>query len=205
MNLAQDRKWTTLLFNPFVYIAGGQALGFGVGAIVLAGLIGALGHTHFDGVLDTHVGAPAPLGFFLAEGLIDWLCLALVLLVLGKIASKTNFRAIDLLGTQALARWPTLITSIVTLPPAMRRFSQELLQHVSNPAAVIQLLATPDAMIFFAISLLMLPLVVWTVALMYQSYSVSCNLRGAKAIVTFIAGLLLAEILSKIVIYRLLF
>jgi hypothetical protein len=189
MNLTQDRKWTTLLFNPFVYIAGAQALGLGLAAILLAGLIGAIGTTHFDGVLDTHVGRSAPLGVFIGEGLIDWLCLAVVLLVFGKLVSKTNFRTIDLVGTQALARWPTLITALVTLPPAVGRFSRELLQHVANPAAMMQLMATPDAIIFFGATLIMLPLLVWTIALMYQSYSVSCNIRGAKAIVTFIIGL----------------
>jgi len=50
----------------------------------------------------------------------------------------------------------------------------------------------------------MIVLLCWMVALMYKSYSVSCNVRGGKAIGTFIAGLLLAEILSKIAVYRLL-
>jgi len=104
MELNNNRKLTTTLFNPFVYIAGAQALGLGLGAILLAGLIGSLSNTHFDGVLDTHTGLHVPLWVFLAEGLADWLCLSLVLLIFGKIISNTAFRTIDLLGTQALAR-----------------------------------------------------------------------------------------------------
>ena len=50
----------------------------------------------------------------------------------------------------------------------------------------------------------MLLLLCWEVALMYKSYSVSCNVKGGKAIGTFIAGLLLAEILSKSALYWLL-
>jgi hypothetical protein len=38
------------------------------------------------------------------------------------------------------------------------------------------------------------------VALMYKAFSVSCNVKGGKAIGTFIGGLLLAEIISKICI-----
>ena len=83
MNLTTEKKPLTLLFNPFFYVAGGKALGIGLAAILLAGLVGALGNTHFDGVLDTHTGAHAPLWFFLAEGIIDWLCLGAVLLVFG--------------------------------------------------------------------------------------------------------------------------
>ena len=45
MNLNHERKPTTLLFNPFTYIAGAQALGFGLAAILLAGLLGYASHT----------------------------------------------------------------------------------------------------------------------------------------------------------------
>ena len=202
MNPNHDRKLITLLFNPFVYIAGAPALGLGLAAILLAGLIGSLSHTHFDGVLDTHTGAHALLGVFLAEGLVDWLCLALVLLIFGKIISKTAFRTIDLLGTQALARWPTIFISLVTLPPAFQRFSHDLLDQLTKPGGKIEINPS-DAIIFFAAVLAMLLFLCWMVALMYKSYSVSCNVKGGKAIGTFIAGLLLAEILSKIAVYGL--
>lgn len=118
-----ERKPTTLLFNPFGYIAGGKALWLGLAAILLAGLIGSLSNTHFDGVLDTHTGRPAPLWAFLVEGIINWMCLSLVLLILGRVISRTSFRTVDLLGTQALARWPTVFIGLVALPPAFQRFA----------------------------------------------------------------------------------
>jgi len=203
MELNNNRKLTTTLFNPFVYIAGAQALGLGLGAILLAGLIGSLSNTHFDGVLDTHTGLHVPLWVFLAEGLADWLCLSLVLLIFGKIISNTAFRTIDLLGTQALARWPSLFISLIPLLPAFQRFSHDLVAQLTNPGGTIAY-NTPDASIFFAGVTIMLLLLCWEVALMYKSYSVSCNVKGGKAIGTFIAGLLLAEILSKIALYWLL-
>lgn len=202
MNLTHDRKWTTLLFNPFAYIAGAQAFGLGLTAILVAGLVGFISHTHFDGVLDTHTGRQASLGLFLAEGLVDWLCLTVVLLIFGKLISRTSFRLVDLFGTQALARWPTLFTSLITLPPAFQRFNLELLAVVSTPGSMPNF-ASPDAAVFLAVALAMLPLTCWMVLLMYNSYSVSCNVRGGKAIGTFILGMILAEILSKMIIYRL--
>jgi len=57
-----------------------------------------------------------------------------------------------------------------------------------------------DAVYFFSASLLMLPLSLWTVTLMYNAYAVSCNVRGLRAGLSFTAGLILAEILSKIVL-----
>ncbi len=197
MNTA--KKPITLLFNPFVYIAGAQALGLGLAAVLLAGLIGALGRTHYDGVLDVHPGAAdAPLWFFLSEGVIGWLCLSLVLWILGKIISRTSFRTIDLLGTQALARWPTVLISLVTLPKAMQRFSDAVLEqlHRGGPLQF----NTADAIIVFAVIAAMIPLYCWMIRLMYKSFSVSCNVKGGKAIWTFIGGLIVAEVLSKLAI-----
>ena len=77
MSAIAERKWTTLLLNPFVYFAGARALGLGIAAIVSAGVAGLASHAHFDGVLDLHAGVPAPVAFMLAEGFADWLCLAL--------------------------------------------------------------------------------------------------------------------------------
>jgi hypothetical protein len=190
-----QNKTITLLVNPFFYIAGGQALALGLAAILLAALVGSCGNTHFDGVLDTHVGASAPLWFFLAEGVIDWLCLSVVLWVCGKIISQTAFRAVDLFGTQALARWPALFISLVALPKVFLRFSTELLQQINQGNLHLDPL---DAFLFLAIVTAMIPLVCWMVALMYRSFSVSCNVKGGKAIGTFILGLLIAEALSKL-------
>ncbi len=69
------------LFNPFNYVAGGQALVLGLVAILMAGGFGALSNTHFDGVIDVHSGRAAPLWVFLTEGVINWLSLAFVLLI----------------------------------------------------------------------------------------------------------------------------
>ncbi len=194
--MSTQKKSVALLFNPSVYIAGAPALGLGLIAILLAALIGSLGNIHFDGVLDTHMGAPAPLWFFLVEGILDWLCLGLVLLILGRIISRTAFRTVDVLGTQALARWPTIFMSLVLLPKAFQRFANDLVAQLRAGGAPKINLA--DALVFLVVLTALLVLVCWMVALMYKAFSVSCNVKGAKAIGTFIVGLLLAEIISKI-------
>src|SRR5687767_10350791 len=121
-----DRTPKALLFNPFTYIAGAQALGLGLVAILAAGFIGSWSNTHFDGVLDLHTGACAPLWVFLVQGFVSWLCLSLVLLIVGRMISRTSFRTIDLLGTQALARWPTIFMSLIVLPTGFQRFLAQM-------------------------------------------------------------------------------
>jgi len=203
MNLNHDRKPTTLLFNPFIYIAGARALCLGLVAILLAGLLGYVSHTHFDGVLDIHTGSARPLWVFLSEGMIDWLCLSLALLMFGKLISRTPFRTIDVLGTQALARWPTVFLSLITLPKAFQRFGSYLAEQITKQGGKIEF-NTADAIIFLAVVAAMIPLLCWMVALMYKSYSVSCNVKGGKAVGTFIGGIILAKVLSKLALYWLL-
>ncbi|HEY1786908.1 MAG TPA: serine/threonine-protein kinase, partial [Verrucomicrobiae bacterium] len=195
------RKAVTLLFNPFLQVTSFQSLLIGMAAILIAGLVGSVSRTHFDGVLDTHSGLSVPLWLFLSEGFVDWWCLAVVLLVFGKIAAKTPFRGFDLIATQALARWPMVIVSLIYLPPAVAKFSDILVRQFER--GVSPQFNSPDAMIFFAVAAAMFPLICWTIWLMYKSYSVSCKLSTGRAVGTFIPALILAEILSKLALDQL--
>jgi hypothetical protein len=200
MNEQDKSKLTTLLFNPFVYVAGGKALLFGVVAILLAGFLGAPGKTHFDGVLDVHTGASMPLWFFICEGIIAWLCLSATLLIAGKVTAHTAFRVIDVAGTQALARWPTIIISLIALPTGYKRFSRYLGDQLLKQGGHINFV-TDDAFVFFGIVLGMIVFICWMVFLMYKAYSVSCNVTGAKAVISFIVAIIAAEIFSKAFLY----
>jgi hypothetical protein len=126
----------------------------------------------------------------------DWMCLSIVLLVCGKIISRSAFRAVDLLGTQALARWPTVLIALAALPPAFQRFTRELLEWLQQGKQFDM----SDLAVFTLIVIVMIPVICWVVALMYKSFSVSCNVKGGKAIGTFIAGLIIAEAVSKLCI-----
>jgi len=194
------REW---LFNPFTYIAGGRSLLLGLAVILLACLIGSFSRTHFDGVLDVHMGRPASVGVFLLEGIIDWLCLASVLFLVGRISSRSAFRAIDLFGTQALARWPTMIIAVAALAPPYQRFAAAVVQALTGPAGGFRPAIT-DGVVFAFVVLLILLVVVWMVALMYRSYSLCCNIRGGRAAVSFIIGLLVAEAVSKLALLQVL-
>ncbi len=203
MNLENQKRPAVLLFNPFVFIAGAPALLLGLGVILLAAFFGSVSNTHFDGVLDTHTGRAVPWWFFLSEGVMDWVCLSLVLLIIGRILSKTPFRTIDLLGTQALARWPTLIIALLALPPAVQRFSNYLAARILHTGGAGEF-NTADGVFFGAFTLGTILLVCWMVALMYMSFSFSCNVRGGRSAVGFIVGIIIAEILSKLAVYGML-
>jgi len=199
---ASDNRLNQWLFNPFRFVAGYKALLLGLAIILAGALVGSLSNTHFDGVLDIHTGMKTPLWYFIAEGLINWLCMVVPLFFFALFVSRSSFRAIDIIGTQALARWPHLITTLVMLPDANRRFGDYLMTKLNQggpPAAV----NPADAFIFVIAIIVTLLMIIWMVALMYRAYYVSCNIKGARAIGTFIVTLVGAEILSKFVIFLL--
>jgi hypothetical protein len=209
MNAQSNVKFSIWLFNPFVYVAGATALIIGWAMILVAGFLGTLSHTHFDGAIDIHTGGQAPGWLMISEGFVDWLCLSAILLIAGRILSHTSFRTIDLVGTQALARWPTIFAGLIALPKGSQRFTNYLLELLkrqglgpqsSSASQGIQFVAS-DALIFATVALGMTLIVCWVVFLMYKAYAVSCNLRGQKAVLSFIGGVIAAEILSKAALY----
>jgi hypothetical protein len=54
-----------------------------------------------------------------------------------------------------------------------------------------------DLCVFVLVSFVAIAMIVWMVALMYRAYSVSCNIKGARAVITFIVSIVGAEVLSK--------
>ncbi len=189
----------TWLFNPFHYVAGGKALAVGLALILAAGLVGSLSNSHFDGVLDFHTGAAAPLWMFVCEGLVDWLVLSGLLLLGGKVICRSRGRALDVFGTQALARFPTVVTATFALMPGYRRFALHLAARYINTLPDVQTKAADPIMFGITVVVAVL-MVVWMVALMYRAFSVSCNVTGGKAIGVFIACVILGEAISKVVI-----
>lgn len=203
----------TWIFNPFEFIAGGQALAAGLIIIVISGVLAAVGNGRFDGVLDFHAGSEVVLWVPIAEGLINWLCMGLILFGLGSLWSQSNVRAIDVLGTQAFARYPYGILALLAMLPGVQAYTSATMaqlkriteEGIQSPTALQDLAFPPgisafEMAQFFFFTFMVIVLLVWMIILMYKAFSVSCNLRGAKAIGMFILGLLLAEILSKILI-----
>ncbi len=191
------------LWNPFEKIAGGASLVAGVVILLITGVIASFSNTHFDGVLDTHVGHAAPLWVFLGEGIANWLCLAVVLWIAGLILTgrSRKFRALDLFGTQALARWPYLLAALICSPPGFQRYSTALIT-AAKQGQLLPAASVGDTLIFWGATLVILIVTVWFVALAWKSFRISCDVRGGKAITLFIVGIILAEVISKTLILK---
>lgn len=183
----------TWLFNPFKFIAGGKALWLGIGAMLVTAVLCLLTHEHLDGIIDVHVGKQVPPFVYFIEPFIDWICLLLPLYVFGRSISISSTRFIDIAGTSALSRYPVFFMAVIAMltPRDMGPPDKLLTLLHNNPALAIKL---------GIVGLLIVPFIVWAIALAYNAYSVSANLKGSKAVWSFITSMVIAEILSKIII-----
>ncbi len=185
------------LFNPFYYLAGGKALAAGIVLILATGALSYTGGFRFDGVLDVHTTASSniPAWVYLADGFIAWIIMSALLLSSGKIISISRVRAIDIFGTQALARWPAFAIALFLKIPVVQSYLRFIYPKFAGARV-----STVEFMISLASYLIIVLLIIWMVALMYRAFTVSSNVKGAKAILTFIGVILAGEILSKVVL-----
>jgi hypothetical protein len=191
------QKWTIWLFNPFMYVAGWQALVAGLLFMFITAILASLSTIRFDGVIDIHFGEHLSFMSQIKMLLIDYAALSLLLIIIGMILSKSQYRFIDIIGTQLIARWPILLVVVLALavnPDPLIEASKQI-----NPQEV-KAMFTGTFILFLFVSILV---TVWMIVLMYRSYAVSFNLNGSKAIVSFIICFVLAEVFSKLIIIKL--
>lgn len=181
-----------LLWNPFTRIAGWQAFAAGLAVFAVAAVVAAYGNLAFDGALDAHFGEGITVQKSFVMSALSLLSVVLFMYVGGLLLAR-SFRFQDILGTITLARFPFLILAVTSL------FSKfpDAEQIIGNPMIIF---SYPSFMIFTIIAI---PVMVWVIVLHYNAFRVSTGIKGAKLTVVFIAALILAEVLSKVLIINL--
>jgi hypothetical protein len=179
------------MINPFYRIAGWQALVPGLIFIVFMGLIGSYSNLIFDGIIDMHFVSELTLLHSFTVLAIDLVSIVLVMCLAGLFISK-SFRFIDILGTMTLSKAPFLLLAVAGLFTK----APDMSHVMTNPYSMF---SSPS---FIFILVLSLPVIIWSVALMYNALKVSCDVKGSKLTVSFIIAVLVAEIISKILIIR---
>jgi hypothetical protein len=196
---SQERRLQDWLLNPFRCLTRSVAFILGLGAILASAALCYAIPLHFDGILDVHFVRPAPAWLFVAEGLSAWLCMALALQVSGALLAPARFSFFDLLCTQALARWPFLVVSVVSFPPAFSRvfvYMDEEAKQIQHTVSVSGLDVT-IAVFGGIVTLLMLIL---SAILMYRGYAISTGIvETRKRVISFLISLIVAEIVCKVV------
>ena len=176
------------LFNPFHFLAGGQALAGGLACIALTAWLGGIFDFRFTGVVSFQRTAPAPLWHAIAQGLMAWAIPSALLYIGGRLISRSRVRPIDVFGTQALARAPGLLIALIAMSPPFRDLTTSLIAQGISHLSIAQLA------LLSSVGIVLILLLVWMVLLMYRAFAVSCNVAGGRAIAVFIAAIALGEV-----------
>jgi hypothetical protein len=105
----------------------------------------------------------------------------------------------DVDGTQATATFHFMLAALCSYffldNNVMHYFEYKFL----NAAERVNVTA-PDILLFSLGTLSTVLMAVWMIVLMYRAYCLSCNMKGAKAVFSFVACIIFAELLSKVLI-----
>ncbi len=184
-----------LIANPFIRIAGGQALIWGFLGLIVSTLLCWISGYHYHGLL--HFGlAPNPAWWcYLAEHLIVWLIPALLFYLGGLFLSHSRIRVIDVLGTVLFAQLPLLGMNLISLLPAMRMMSQ-----MNMNMSPEEMLAQPYFVLAMILTLLGLPFLILTLIWMFNALKVSCNLKQWKLWTVALIGIIGGDVLCRLLI-----
>ena len=184
-----------LIVNPFIRIAGGQALIWGFLGLIVSTLLCWISGYHYHGLL--HFGpAPNPARWcYLAEHLIVWLIPALLFYLGGLFLSHSRIRVIDVLGTVLFAQLPLLGMNLISLLPAMRMMSQ-----MNMNMSPEEMLAQPYFVLAMILTLLGLPFLILTLIWMFNALKVSCNLKQWKLWTVALIGIIGGDVLCRLLI-----
>ena len=185
------------LFNPFTRVAGTTSLVGGLVAIGAGGLAAAAAGIRFDGLLDMHFVHSAPVWLPILEGLMNWIAISVLFVLIARFfGGGSRVRLIDIAGTQALARAPLALAAAVCTLPWIRNSRAEMLSAPTNYEFAV---AVAGALLA---SLVMLTGIIWTVVLMWNAFSVSCNMKGGRSIAFFVVAIVIGELVTKILTLR---
>ena len=184
-----------LIVNPFIRIAGGQALIWGFLGLIESTRISWISAYHYHRM---HHLRPAPnpaWWCYLAEHLIVWLIPALLFYLGGLFLSHSRIRVIDVLGTVLFAQLPLLGMNLISLLPAMRMMSQ-----MNMNMSPEEMLAQPYFVLAMILTLLGLPVLILTLIWMFNALKVSCNLKQWKLWTVALIGIMGGDVLCRFLI-----
>lgn len=185
-----------LLFNPFGIYSEKQLLVSGI-LITLAGsFVGSLFNVTFDGVLDVHQYETDFL-MSLKENSVNVACIFIVLFILGKLINRKT-RAIDILNTAMVSRFPQYISAVITALPVLKKVEDEITSHQGDLQHLN--LQPMDLMLLFVISMILLAITAYYITLLVNGFRTAVNAKKWQHFVGFAIALIIAEIISKLLI-----
>jgi Yip1 domain len=190
------------VLNPFEFISETKALIIGLFLLIIANILNSSTLTHFNGLIDYHTNSDTSYSvtYHFIESAISLIVFSTALYISALIISKSKIRYIDVISMQALAKAPYFISALIPLFYSIDMPISYFDAKKNN--LPLPNMSAPDwiALIFYVLIIILL--LIWTVALMWNAYKMSCNVKGTKAIVSFIIAFVVADIIIKLTLYN---
>jgi hypothetical protein len=181
------------LFNPFEKYDARPLLFIGLLAIPFGSLLAFLFGAHYNGALDMHVGQGTTFVLAFTENVFAIAFLFTGLFIYSYIINKKT-RPIDILSTVLIARIPLYVTTLAGIGGYMTALETTVNE---NPNALNEM---PQELIpVLLISLLLIPLVIWFFALLYNGVKTASNLKTTQQKIMFAVTILIIEIISLLI------
>jgi len=188
------------LFNPFKRYSEKVLLIIGVFFTLIGSYLAIVFKARFDGVLDFHFVSTVLPRQPLVDNLINIFCLTALLFAVGKYLNSGT-RVIDILATVIVARIPYYLLPILNTNNMMTDVTKDLVQSVN--AGQVEQIAPAELSILLLFTLIIILVLVWYIYLLYKGFKVAVNAKDTKATVLFFGMVLVAEVLSKFLIFHL--
>jgi len=185
------------LFNPF-HLSEKKLMSFGIIALLIGTYLGFIFNCRFDGVIDLHFTEKVKLFLPFIDLLASIVVAAVIFYFIGLFINKKT-RILDLFITVLIAKVPFYLLPFFNIGNKMYEVSNKTISLI-NPKSDLKLL--PNEILFLILStIISLLAIIWSVILLYNGFKIATNSKENKHSILFVFGLLLSEIVSKIIIH----
>lgn len=189
-----------LLLNPFEKFSETKLLLFGIAITLIGSYLGFVFNGRFDGAIDLHFSDEVTLPQPFIDNAINVFSISISLFFFGRIINKKT-RFIDILIPSLVARLPFYFLPFTNINNFMVTFSNEIIGNLDIKNSVNFHIETFDLIAILLFAIVSIGFLVWFVILLFNGFKIATNCKTPNHTLLFVFGIILAEILSKILIY----
>jgi hypothetical protein len=189
----------TIFFNPFKKYSDTVLLIFGFTFTLIGCFLAYSFNAKFDGVIDLHFDKQVT--FFESSSylVLDILLLTTSFYVVGKyINNKT--RLVDILTTVLVSRIPLYFYTLFNINSKSYIIGNKILGLAVSKK--IDTFTVNDLGFVLLQTIVLIVALIWFISLLYNGFKIATNSKETKHTLLFILAIVLAEIISKIIIYK---
>ena len=187
----------TLFFNPFQKYSDRILLIFGLSFSLIGIALGFAFNARFDGFIDLHFVENTSFSQPLFDTVINTLCGTLIFFIFGKLINKKT-RIIDILTTCLIAKIPFYLIPFTNINQLVFNTTSQMISEI-NPEK-INSISTADMMILMILAIITILIIIWSIILLFNGFKTATNSKEAKHTILFILGIIITEVISKILI-----